>query len=325
MTQHIDNTVVIFTPTTTSIGDISLLSAYLPSTYLRIHVISEKNGKNLHNIKISYANAETSTHLVEEIKDENILHMITFSMRGEDESLYDRVMEHLGTLEDKEIAIIEKEYRKYGKVSIINGFAIGVATYLTFLLLQENNAFIGQMPFQFATPVTVESANSVNHNMFQYLSLPLTALANIVKGLQMQLVTFVQTFINIWDPAFLPGPIIGMQAEARLCMEVVSGISQYTSIMLAKARDDAIACAMQEMTECVRERVKCEVKESLKCEMKEYVDKALADALAEGIRVMKLEKQHVEVRSEEIRVTEPVVSNPTRRNYRIPRQRTFNN
>lgn len=268
-----DNSVVIFTGGATITRDVNLTSE--PS-YLRVQVTPTSDRRGLSSVKIVFSNSTpNNTKITDGVDDDTLFRAITFSMKGEG-AMVDRVLDHLGTLPDEEIAVVEKEYQKYG-TTVANGFATGLAAYLTFFLLQENTAFHGQLPFQFSLPATVFSANIVNANTFHHLSLPLTALANTVKGVLHQLVTFVQTFVNIWASAFLPGPDLSATLEARLCMEVISGVSHHNSKMLVLAHENAAEKVLSE----TRAKVSAHV-DSLSNtqtqnhnELKTYVDNAL--------------------------------------------------
>jgi hypothetical protein len=177
--------------------------------------------------------------LNEDISDPNVFTALTYSMKGSGTTLIDRAIPYMKTLPADEVSVIVKEYSKYIENGlVIDGLVAGIGAYMAFLLLNENGAFSNQMPFQFGSPCAVHAGNTVNHNMFSYLSLPLTALSRTATGILSQLVVFIQSFINIWDPLFAPGPIIGGINEARMCMEVISGYSNHVSASITKAQSD---------------------------------------------------------------------------------------
>lgn len=202
----------------------------LKEAYLRIIINPTETGRNIECLTVQYYNpACTPSRLHEQIADANLFQSITYSMVGEGEAFVERARPYMQALPHDEISTIIKEYTNYIEDGmIIDGFVGGIAAYLGFILLVENNIFATQMPFQFSMPVTIFSGNCLNRNMLQYLSLPLIALAKTTDGILLQLVTFIQSFINMWEPAFTPGPTISPINETRMCMEIMSGFTHHT-------------------------------------------------------------------------------------------------
>jgi len=227
--------IVIFTPGITSIVNSMPL---LTGPYLKIQIEPTRNGKNINSLKIFYSNpGMIPSRLNEEILDENVFQSLVFSMKGDGESLADRAITYMRTLPNEEISIIIKEYSKYIEDGVIlDGLIAGIGAYMTFLLLNENGIFTNQMPFQFGAPFTIQSGNTVNKNMFRYLSLPLMSLSKVSQNILLQLILFIQSFINIWEPLFDSGPDIGIINESRLSIEIISGFSQYISSLLAQTK-----------------------------------------------------------------------------------------
>jgi len=226
---------IIFTPSSTIIGEnISTNS----TTYIRIQVNPDHNGKNIGNIIIWYYDPDSSpSRFNEEINDSNMLTSIPYVMSDlfHHDTLVDQIASYLNSLPKEEISIIMKEYTKYIEDGILlDGFIAGVASYLSFLLLNENSIFMNQMSFQITVPYNIHDSNCITGNMFKYLSLPLSGLSRISSGVLFQLVLFLQSFINIWEPAFSPGPTIDNKNEAKICMEVISGLANDATIKLSQ-------------------------------------------------------------------------------------------
>jgi hypothetical protein len=249
---RIQVTTVVFTPTSTDIFTSSDLSEPIDvnqqssdSPYLRLTVFPTSNGKNIQSIEIYYFNPTMNPPRLNEILDNpEILAAMAFSMNGNDTTFLDKLTTYMRSLPSDDVSVIIKEYTKYINGGlIIDGFVAGIASYLAFLLLNENSVFVNQMPFQFCAPFNIDSCNSVNRNMFQYISFPLTSLCKISHNILLQLVLFIQSFINIWDPLFIDGPVIGPTSETRMCMDIISGFSHYVSSSLAhtQSQNDIIS------------------------------------------------------------------------------------
>lgn len=281
--HHIQLTSVIFTPTLTSIGESRALTSE-PS--LKIQIVPNRNGKDIESISVRYSNPNvTPSRLSEDITDNNIFKSLTYSMKGDGATLVDRAIVYMRSIPKDDVSVIAKEYSKYIEDGlIIDGLVAGIGAYITFLLLNENGAFVNQMPFQFGSPCTVQSGNVVNHNMFSYLSLPLMALSKTATGILLQLVLFIQSFINIWDPLFSPGPTIGPSNEARMCIEVISGYSTHVTASMAKAQSDYSDTIAK--TKDIEERLQEHVDESLK-KMRREINNLVIEAKA-SIRELSL-------------------------------------
>ena len=274
---------IVFTSTETSIAK---GHNFLPETKLRIQLIPTTSGQDIAKIILSYS--DPPLRISECLSDEALFRSIVYYMKGSSGTLVSRLTEYMQSLSDDEVSVIIKEYTKYiDKGTILDGFIAGVAAYLGFVYLNENSLFANQMIFQFGLPCAVVTGNTLNRNMFQHLSLPLTALVRMSQGIILQLTLFVQGFINMWEPAFEPGPIIGPNSEARMCIEVIAGVSNSAIASLAKikSQQEDIVTSVQN----VEARLKSALDRSLSG-VKQEVNKLLArarspidDAITAGI------------------------------------------
>lgn len=232
----INITTIIFTPTAISITD----AIFVPQgPYLKIQIIPTSNGKDISLLKFWYCNNNfVPSRLNEEFSEEKIFRSaLVYSLKTDGDTLIDRTVSYMKGLSPDEICIISKEYTKYmHDGSVLDGFIAGIGAYIAFLLLNENGIFMNQMPFQFTLPYTVRSGVIFNRNVFQHLSLPLMSLSKISQDILFQLVVFIQSFINMWEPLFVNGPNIGTLNEARMAMEIISGLSHYVAGSLAETR-----------------------------------------------------------------------------------------
>ena len=237
MDPRISPTSIIFTNKSTTIGEDK--SNPLESS-LKIQIIPRNDGKNIASIHVRYFDPDQHpSRISEDILDKDIFTSVAYSINGDDDTMVDKVHSYMRAIPKDDAIVILKEYAKYiDDGVIIDGFIGGLGAYIAFLVLNQNGAFANQMPFQFGVPTSVESGNAVNRNMFSYLSLPLMALSRCATGILLQLVLFIQSFINIWDPLFSLGPTIGSSNEARLCVEIISGYSNYISSTMTKAQAD---------------------------------------------------------------------------------------
>lgn len=193
--------------------------------FIKIQVLHDDTHKNIKKIKITYQD------IYEEITNDYVFDGIHSSMCGEGNTMVDKIMSYSKNMSDEDKEIIMKEYNLYiDDGTVLDGFVAGIAVYLSILYLIENNLFT--IPFEFSTPFSIESGNMVNRNILRLMSLPFIALSKTHDAILAQAVKFIQSFINIWEPAFMDGPIINTFNESKLCIEIVTGYSQYTTNLL---------------------------------------------------------------------------------------------
>lgn len=254
-------TTIIFTPTSTTITD-AISVPQVP--YLKIQIIPTANGKDVSSLKFWYCNNNfVPSRLNEEISEEKFFRSsLVYSLETDGDTLIDRTVSYMKALSPDEICIISNEYTKYIQDgSVLDGFIAGIGAYITFLLLNENGIFMNQMPFQFTFPYTVRSGVIFNRNIFQHLSLPLTSLSKVSHDILFQLVVFIQSFINMWEPLFVCGPSIGISNESRMAMDVISGLSQHVACSLAETR--TLNEIMSKQIHSIESRLQSYIDESL--------------------------------------------------------------
>lgn len=233
---RIQATTIIFTPTSTLITS-SATSLMTP--HLRIQILPDHNGENISSLSVVYFNPGTiPPRLNEEVTEEATFETITFHVKGDHLSLVAKAATYMRALSEEEISIITKEYTKFITDGVIlDGFVAGIGAYMALLLLNENGVFTNNLPFQFNVLHTVRSGLILTRNMFRYMSLPLIALSRVTNGMLLQLVSFVQSFMNMWEPIFLDGPLIDANHQARMAVEIISGLAQHVSSSLIRTQE----------------------------------------------------------------------------------------
>lgn len=223
---------ILFDPDLTVINNVE--SRQIES-YIKIRITPTNDHKDIESINIVYYDPLQEPPRFEyEINQRNIFDSITNSIKNSSHNLVDSLSSYMTTLSSEEIAIISNEYSKYiTEGAILDGLISGIAAYLAYLLLIENNILTRQLPFQISIP----QSNTLNHNMFQYISMSLLPLAKVSKGLIQQLVLFVQSFINIWDPLFIDGPEISSYLYSYTNISITTGLSQYVHDLLIENRN----------------------------------------------------------------------------------------
>lgn len=259
--SRIHPTIVLFTPTSTIISPPDTL----PSTsYLKVQILPTPDGKNIQSIEVwSYNPTCTPSRLNEVIDDSHTFQQLVSHIKGSGSTLVDKAANYMCTLSSEELSIITKEYSKYVTESgvLIDVFISGIGAYLAFLLLNENGSFMNQIPFQFGVLHSVRSGMTITKNMFEYLSLPLSALTRSESGVVKQVCLFIQSFINLWEPLFLPGPYIDPSHTARISIEVINGFSQHVANSLAKTQD--LSCIITQQLKSIETRLQSYVDESI--------------------------------------------------------------
>jgi hypothetical protein len=249
---------VICTPDGTSV---SATVPALSGPHLLITARANGDGTNLEALFLTYSNHNSTPPLIQtSITDPAVFQAMTHYMQGSGTTVTQRCDSHMNQLPRDDVSVIAREYGRYFQEGrILDGFIAGVASYLGLLLLFENETFRTHMPFQFSVPTTVATGHALTQHMLSYMSLPLTALAKITTGVLGNIVNFVQSFINMWDTAFLPGPEIG--SEARMCLEIITGMTQHTSEALAQIQRDrqAISITIAKLGDELRKDMESEI------------------------------------------------------------------
>lgn len=197
------------------------------------------SGDDLTSIKYQYYNpVDKVTRLVGTIDDETTLSGLKCSLIGDDESIISKIRRYANSLPSDELSIIVNQYENYVDGTFLDGVLAGIVGYLVFLHLLETPIFVNQLPFQFNIPFRANSGLIVNRNMFNYLSLILTSLIRSTSGLLQHFTSFIQEFINIWEPMFTDGPVIGVSNETRMCLEVITGFSHHLTRKASSMKSD---------------------------------------------------------------------------------------
>lgn len=203
-------------------------SINLDDEFLKIDIIPTSNGDNIRKIKIVFFDCEFgSTKIFEEICEERILSSINNSIKGDDYScLLEKVDKYVSCLSREDREIIEREFERYC-LCIQDIIIFGIVSYLSFILLSENDLLVSRLPFQFCIPYSISSGMLLTRNTIKYMTLPISTLIKSTDGIMLQLFTFIQSFINIFDQMFHKGQTIDPLIETKLSVDVLSGYSQY--------------------------------------------------------------------------------------------------
>jgi len=226
--MQIRNINVIFTSSGTTITE---TVREIKEPYLKIEIKPSETGGDIGEINIVYNNMR------EIIDDEEYLRGLKYNMNKEGDNTVERAIVYMKELGEEEVGVIVQEYMKYIENGVVlDGLISGMAAYITFLVLNEKGVFRDEMLYEFSIPYTVSDNSVMNRNLFKHLSLVLTSLSRVSKGILRQLVIFVQSFINIWEPLYINGPAITTEMEARMATDIISGLSQYVAEELAKTK-----------------------------------------------------------------------------------------
>ena len=127
-------------------------------------------------------------------------------------NLSDAVHIYLDSLNKIEAEIIFEVYDNF-----VDGFILGLATYMVFVDLLSNCEL--NLPFDVIIPYDLNSLYAVNKNMFKYISIILAGLSKI--KIYTKLVCYLQQFISIWEPLFVVGPDIDY---SQLSINIIAGV-----------------------------------------------------------------------------------------------------
>ena len=213
--------IIVFTADRTSIG--SALQHAAPA--LKIQVMPNKEGTDIEYITLLYNGQQYGR-----LADVEIFHSLTLSIKSDGETLIERLSNYLNQLPTEEFNIIVQQYSLYIEDGIIiDGIIAGIASYMMFLWLNDNH-ITELCPFIFSTPADLHSGNSVNKHMFRTLTVPLAALARTTNNIMVQLSTFITTFINIWEPLFIEGPIIPEINDVRMALDIITQLTRQIAV-----------------------------------------------------------------------------------------------
>jgi len=207
--------------------------SYVPS--ITVTIIPSANGMDIDHIMIRSIDHD---HSFSEIIDTSDIFTITnYCIMGDQPHLVTNIFNYMKHISKDDASIIVREYEKSIEDGLVlDGFIAGLGGYLAFLILNENDQFRSTLPFQIGIPYLTRRGNVLNKNMFRFVSLPLMAYSRLCRGVKLQLMMFVQTFINMWTSAFCDGPIIKPEDEANIHMGVIMGMSDYTIRQLGDAQ-----------------------------------------------------------------------------------------
>lgn len=221
----------------------------LPKNYLQIFIYI-KDG-NIIYIKIKYCNKCVKIH--DTITYSHILDSIDYC----GSCLITKCHNYIESLDCEDKAVICKEFQHD---NIVDDLLAGIAIYLSFIYLIENNAFSDDFPFNLQLPA---KDNYLNTNMFRYLSSPLLLLSKLSNSLLLRLILFIQSFINIWSPLFVSGCDISNNDYTMLHLELISAFAHNLTSSIIK---------MQEHTQHIFEKLQ-HIEEDLHFQLDNYLNK----------------------------------------------------
>lgn len=209
---------IIFTEDRTTIGS----SSEKIGTNLKIRILPNMAGTTIESIDFLYDGQQCGR-----VIDSEVFNSLTLSLKNNGETLIDRLSNYLNHLSSEEFDIIVRQYSLYIEDGIIvDGIICGIGAYLCLLWLNEHH-FTALCPFSFLAPTDIHSGNSINKQMFRTLVVPLTALVRTNNRIMTQLANFVTTFINIWEPLFIEGPIIPESNDIRVAIDIIGQLTGY--------------------------------------------------------------------------------------------------
>lgn len=162
------------------------------------------------------------------------------------------VDEYIDNLPPDELIIMQKFYKDG---DLRNALINGIGVYLGFLYLNENGLFANQLPFQFNVPLPTDG-KCLNRYLFQYLSLPLYALSKTTTGALLELIVYIQNFINLFEPLFFWREEISNKELTRLSMEIIIGLTHNSINQVDKIKtnfQDEIIKMRREMNNVINE------------------------------------------------------------------------
>ena len=131
----------------------------------------------------------------------------------------DKLSFYINSLSNSQLNLIQKEYLRYIEDGILSdGFISGLACYLVLCFLINNDLIPDYH-------LSIPHDDIVNTNMFTYITIALHSLSMSDTYIS-HLASYVQSFINIWEPLFISGPTIKPQYYATLSIDVISAITR---------------------------------------------------------------------------------------------------
>lgn len=194
---------------------------------LKIRIVPNIAGTTIESIDFSYDGQHCG-----QVTDYEVFNSLTLSVKNNGETLIERVSNYLNQLSTEEFDVIVRQYSLYIEDGIIvDGIIAGIAAYLCLLWLNEHH-FTVLCPFSFLTPADIHSGNSINRQMFRTLAVPLTALTRTNNRVMTQLASFVTTFINIWEPLFIEGPIIPESNDILVAIDIIAQLTEHVALTM---------------------------------------------------------------------------------------------
>lgn len=237
---------IIFTQERTTIGT----GLQNVESGLKITVIPNANGTTIKSIGIYYAGQDYG-----QLTNAKVFSSLTLSLQSKGETLIERISNYLNQLSSEEFDIIVQQYSLYIEDGIIiDGIICGIAAYFSILWLNENH-LTALCSFSFLAPTYIDSGNSVNKQMFRTLVVPLATLIRSTNRVMTQLASFVTTFINIWEPLFIDGPIIPEANDIRVAMDIIGQLTQQITLTM----DQQMSIVKEQLTKEITEQLTKEI------------------------------------------------------------------
>lgn len=237
---------------------------------LKIRILPNMTGTTIESIDFSYDGQHCGR-----VTDYEVFNNLTLSLKNNGETLIERVSNYLNQLSTEEFDIIVRQYSLYIEDGIIvDGVIAGIGSYLCLLWLNEHH-FTMLCPFSFLAPTDIHSGNSINRQMFRTLVVPLTALTRTNNRVMTQLASFVTTFINIWEPLFIEGPIIPESNDTRVAIDIIAQLTQY----MTSNMDQQMATITEQITKEVSKRLLPQLMKQITTQVLATVEQKIIDLI----------------------------------------------
>jgi hypothetical protein len=136
---------------------------------------------------------------------------------------------HILTINNDDLISITNEYAKYHSDNLFKSFIAGCLAYSAFHLMLQDGKFSQYLPFRVTIPCY---DNIFSKSIFSLTSLLLSVYSQISNGIVSTLSTFIQSFMNIWEPLFKTGTDVPMIVQTKLNSEILTGVASHISGMI---------------------------------------------------------------------------------------------
>ena len=170
---------------------------------------------NIHSISINFNH---NNHKINKIIDDSTnINYINNSINSIGNTFLSKLHNYIETLSPNDLSIITNEYKHYD-FDIMGCLIAGICSYLSFSILNNEEYFSSILPFE----IPISSENILNNPIAKLYRNILTPLSKLSTGLLKNIITFIISFLNLWENIFINDITFSMTIQFNILSDTLS-------------------------------------------------------------------------------------------------------